>query len=243
MRISERDLLDMWAAGEAQHPIDRALTALSWVSGARRGLLADLPIGERDARLFALGRALNGSRVSATATCPACRDDVEMSLDLDALSGRGSQADEPSEHEITVEHAGVVLRCRQPTSRDLATAARAANDDEARALLVAACVVEAHMDGEAIGPEALSAEVIARTEDALASMQPPAEIVLALTCPSCEASWVAPFDIGDAVWSAIRAAAQRTMSDVADLARAYGWSEDTVLALPVERRRYYVERA
>jgi hypothetical protein len=243
MRLSERDLLDMWAAGEAQHPIDRALTALSWVSGARRGVLADLPIGERDARLFALGRALNGSRVPATAACPSCRETVEMSLDLDALGSGGHDRDDAIEREIFVEHAGFQLRCRQPTSRDLAAVARAADDDEARAMLVAACVIEARLDGEAVAPGALSDEVIAGAEDALASMQPPAEIDIALTCPACAATWLAPFDIGEAVWSAIRAAAQRTMNDVAELARAYGWSEDTVLALPVERRRYYVERA
>jgi len=239
MRFSEHDLLELWAVAETQHPIDRALSALSAGSGVRRGELADLPIGERDARLFALYRGLAGSRINAVARCPACGEASEVAVEVDELCPEpGAVAG-----EITVEHDGVVVRCRQPSSHDLAAAARAPDEETARARLVAAAVVAARRGEVELDVGELDAATVAAIETGLGDMTPPVEILLGLACASCGNQWPAPLDIGDVVWAAAEVRARRAMDAVVELGRAYGWTEDAVLALPPARRRYYLERA
>jgi hypothetical protein len=238
MPLSEHDLLTLWAVAEAQHPIDRALSALSLGTGVRRGALADLPIGERDARLFELYRGLVGRDIRAVVRCPACNEASELVVAVDDLCPSGDAA----ASEVVVEHAGVVVRCRQPTSRDLAVAARAADDAAARAGLIAATVISARAGAVELDPAELDAEMIACIEDRLGGTTPPPEILLGVTCAACANPWAAPLDIGELVWSAADLQARRAMDAVVELGRAYGWTEDAVLALPPARRRYYQER-
>jgi hypothetical protein len=113
MRLFEHDLLELWAGGEPQHPLDRAIGALAMASGDRRATVADLAIGERDVRLFELYRALAGPWIKATARCPACGELAELSITVDDLSPR---RDEARTGEVTVTHGGFVVRCRQPSS-------------------------------------------------------------------------------------------------------------------------------
>jgi hypothetical protein len=239
MHLSEHDLLELWAAAETQHPIDRALSALAFASGERRGALAELPLGERDARLFRLYRGLSGRTIPAIARCPACGEPAELVMAVDDLCpDPGATAG-----EVVVERDGVVVRCRQPTSRDLAAATRAVDEEAARAGLIAASLVSAHAGERALAAADLDGGMIACIEDALAAMAPPVEIELDVTCPGCGAAWSAPFDIAEVVWTAAEVAARRAMDTIADLARTYGWTEQEVLALPPARRRYYQERA
>jgi hypothetical protein len=241
MSLSEHDLLELWAMAETQHPIDRALTALSLGERTRRGALAELPIGERDARLFELYRGLAGDHIAVIARCPACGEASELTVSAAALSPGRDRSGEAA--EIIVEHAGAVVRCRQPTSRALAAAAMAPDEASARAGLIAATVVSAHAGEVALDPGDLDDELIGRIEDALAEMVPPAELLLGVTCAGCGNAWSAPFDIGEVVWTAVELAARRAMDGVVELGRAYGWTEEAVLALPPARRRYYQERA
>lgn len=238
--LSESVLLDVWAAGASQHPLDRALTALMATSSASRQTLSDLPLGERDGRLFELYRTIAGPEIRALARCPACAEQVELKMSVEELCPHGEGA---TAGEATIEHAGAVVRCRQPSSRHLAAAARAPSEADARRALIAASVLTAHVHGEAVAPEELDEAVIERIEGRLAEMSPPAEILLALTCAGCTHAWSAPFDIGDMVWSQIERAAQQLMREVAGLARLYGWSETDVLAMPPARRRFYQELA
>jgi len=240
MRLSEYDLLELWAVAETQHPIDRALSALSLGSGVGRGALAELPLGERDRRLFALYRTLAGAGIAAIVRCPSCGEATELAVSVDDLCSR---CDAVAPREIVVEHAGVAVHCRQPTSRDLAAAALAEDETAARTGLIRAAVISARAGEVELAPDELDGDVIARIEDALGEMTPPAEILLGVTCPGCAMAWSAPFDIGDVVWTAAELAARRAMDAVVELGRAYGWTEDVVLTLPPARRRYYQEHA
>jgi hypothetical protein len=239
-RLTDVELLATWERGHAQHALDRALTSLVAATGAPSRALADLGVGERDALLFELHRRWFGTRIDTIATCPACGERVEMALDVDRLSPPGAAV---AAGEITVEHAGTTVVCRQPTSRDLATAIAAGSSEEAAAVLTAACTVRAEHAGAPLDPTALPPAVIERMEQALADMTPPAEIALAVSCPACRHGWSAPFDVGEAVWTMIDVTARRLMEEVGGLAERYGWSESGTLALPPARRRYYLERA
>lgn len=237
-QLSDLDLLAIWERGAAQHALDRALTALGVATARSRAELAELAIGRRDAELLELYRTSFGDQIRATASCPACAAPVELALPIEQLRSSGEAAD-----EIAVEHDGVVAVCRQPTSRDLARAARAASAEDARGGLVSASIVRATRDGQPIDHAGLSAALLAQVEQALADMTPPAEIVLRIACPACGRAWSAPLDLAEIVWRAIDGAARRVMETIAALGERYGWTEADSLALPSARRRYYLERA
>src|SRR4051812_18304657 len=90
------DLLAAWEAGLGEAPVGRALllhrTARPDVEVSR---LPALPVGEREADLFALRRALFGERMQVRLECAACSQDMEFDLDAAELAGSLGRRDEP----------------------------------------------------------------------------------------------------------------------------------------------------
>jgi hypothetical protein len=82
------------------------------------------------------------------------------------------------------------------------------------------------------------AEIVA----ALAELDPDAETMLAVSCPSCGGAHDTVFDPAGFLLTELAAYADRLMDEVDQLARAYGWSERDILALGARRRRRYLER-
>ena len=78
--------------------------------------------------------------------------------------------------------------------------------------------------------------------DAQARLDPAADPFVALACADCGHAWDAPVDIARVLAAEIGSAAAGLIDEIHDLALAYHWSEATILALPAERRRAYLER-
>ncbi len=72
--VSDNVLLAIWERGSREHPLDRALTlsASADGAGASRAALLQLPMAERDRRLFAIAAARFGPRITVIAECPDC---------------------------------------------------------------------------------------------------------------------------------------------------------------------------
>ena len=102
--------------------------------------------------------------------------------------------------------------------------------------VTAATGPEGDVGGSALPPTAR--EALAR---AMADADPLAEVLVDVTCPACEAVFVADLDVGAFVWAELRADAQRLLREVDTLARTYGWTEPEVLALDDGRRAAYLE--
>lgn len=235
--LSHAELLDVWEAGLAQTTVERALAL---VAAAEPEVpleeLARLSVGRRDLRLFLLRRQLFGEALPLTASCPACGEQAEATVDVNELL-----LEESAGEEARVDAAGYAVRFRLPNSIDLAAVARERSAGDAAMRLLAACIVEAQHDGESVDSPSLPDDVIARVAERMAELDPQADIDLALTCPSCAHAWLAPLDIVSFFWNEIHAWAQRTMQDVHVIASAYGWSEREILRMSVRRRRAYLE--
>ena len=95
-----------------------------------------------------------------------------------------------------------------------------------------------------LGADAVPADELAdAVSAALEAADPHLSVRLALRCPACGTSFEATVDVAAHVWAALDGRAHRVLTEVADLAGAYGWTEDEVLRLPQARRRAYAERA
>ncbi|MFE2448954.1 T4 family baseplate hub assembly chaperone [Streptomyces melanosporofaciens] len=125
------ELLAIWEAGLAHHGPGRALLLHR---AARPESAADelrsLPVGEREADLYALRRALFGERMQIRAECGACGEAMEFDLDARDLGVRPRERDGP----LRVEEGEWTVEFRLPTVADLEAAAHAVAGGGGRAV-------------------------------------------------------------------------------------------------------------
>jgi hypothetical protein len=153
---------------------------------------------------------------------------VELSVPIAELTASvpAARAVEPlvvGDHTVT---------WRLPDDADLA-AAGSLDPDQGALLLLSRCVIGA-LDEVPDDVRELLAERIAAAD-------PYADLSLDLVCPECDTQWESALDIGEFVWAETRSRAHRLLREVDELARAYGWPEDRILALSQQRRDAYLE--
>jgi uncharacterized metal-binding protein YceD (DUF177 family) len=174
-----------------------------------------------------------GATLDASARCPCCEEPVEFTLQTTEL-GACAPADREESYELAED--GVAVKFRVPNSVDLRAIADCGDVATARGLLLDRCILEK-------SGEALTEPLIAKLAARLSECDPLAEITLVLHCAACGHPWRVTFDIATFLWSEIDALAKRLMVEVQTLARAYGWSEDDILAMGAARRQFYLEMA
>ena len=232
--LTAEKILAVWETGRQQHELDRTLTLLAAaLPESSRDELADLTIGERDARLLQLRTLVLGSSATGFAECPQCGERVEFSIDTAALTQPKELATTP--HQIQV--SGKRVRFRLPTSRDLAEVVVAPDGPQGLRRLIERCVIEDSSTDE------LPNETVEALSRAMLEADPQAEITLALICPNCAQRWEMLFDIVHFFWNEIAAQARRLFREIDALARVYGWTEREILNLPAARRQSYLELA
>lgn len=226
MTLSAAATLDLWQSAEELAEVERPLALAAAVAGEPIQELAQLPLGQRDARVLELHAALAGQTLEATAPCPACGEAAEFAVGVDGLLARERVRATSEPVEI-----GGVVAWRPPNSLDVAAAAAAGGQAAAERVLLSRCVAG----------DKLTAAQRGAVAAAMADSDPLAEILVDVTCPACETRFVADLDLGGFVWAELRAQALRLLRGVDTLARAYGWTEAEVLALDERRRIAYLE--
>ncbi|MGC5564314.1 hypothetical protein ACPYPG_15910 [Streptomyces sp. FR-108] len=230
------ELLTTWETGLAQAPAGRALL-LHRAARPDTGTetLSALPVGVREADLFALRRTLFGERMQVRLGCSACAEDMEFDLDAAELA---RSAGSPAPASVRVAEDGWEIELRVPSAADLTAAAR---HPEPRLALLERCVVSAVRHGADVPADALPEAVRHRLAEAAQEADPGADLTLNVNCPECGAATRAELDIASYLWTELDAWARDVLLDVHLLATAYGWSEPEILALSPLRRRYYLE--
>jgi hypothetical protein len=235
--LSAQAVLHTWEQAQAMDSTARALALLrlAWPEVAPDDWGA-LPIGARDARLFALFEALFGPALDTQVDCPACSEALELQLRTTDLRPAPSHAHEPPH----LQFEGYELAYRLPCSDDLAALQGASDTAGAVQQLIERCLHEARRAGRVVDAAALPPAVLERLQQDMALHDPGADIRIALSCPACGHGFERRFDIGDYLWEELDDWAERTLTEVHTLASAYGWSEPQVLSLSADRRRRYI---
>ena len=148
--------------------------------------------------------------------------------------------------DLEVVEDGWAARFRLPDSYDVA-AALAGEDLAAR--LVSVIPREARDSSPGAielpwlnsGPASLSLlAMTSKVASRIAELDPQADISLDLSCAACDHRWHAYFDPAAFLFREIEAAVGRLTNEVHQLARAYAWSEESILAMGATRRRRYL---
>ena len=244
--LSAEQIIRLWETGQRQHPLDRALTCLTFVfPEISWDRLAALSVGQRDAYLLWLRENTFGTQLDSLASCPHCQEQLEFSLTTTDLRVT-DLASVPDPAQPQVHHCQVddlALQFRLPTSVDLAAVISLTNPVAARRHLAQRCLVQAQQQGQALDLEVIPEDAIATLSDQLSAADPQAELLLDLDCPACGHHWQVLFDIVEFFWNELAAQAQRLLLEVHRLARFYGWREADILAMTNLRRQYYLELA
>lgn len=235
--LTASETLAVWEAGQERRPVERAVALLVAAGAASREEVLALPLGQRDGLLLTLRSWAFGARLGARGECPACGAAVELDVAADDLRAPAANG-----HVRHLARDGVEVTFRPPSSGDVLDALDApASSVSAPARLLERCVEWARADGEELDPEDLPAGVRAVIAGAMAEADPQAAIEVALVCPACAKTWLAPLDLAGFFWAELDAWARRTLREVHVLASAYGWSEGAILDLSPWRRHLYRE--
>lgn len=238
--LTAPELLGAWEAGHPHAGPGRVLALLcAAFPDTAPEELARLPVGTRDALLLAVREGTFGPRVVGLVRCPACGERVELAFEVADIR---VTPESPPPQALEVVRAGYAVRFRLPDSRDLASLP-GLDADRARQRLLGRCVLEANREGDAVSVAELPGEVVLAVAEAMAQADPQARVELATACPACRHAWQPVFDIGEFFWREVDAWAQRTLHEVHVLARAYGWSEERILAMSPWKRQRYLEMA
>jgi T4 bacteriophage base plate protein len=231
--LSSQDLLYLWEC-QRQHPLDWALTVLALHSDVSRDELAKLSIARRDALLVQVREATFGSRFDVFAECPACQQPLELSVNPADIF-----ISEEVSSKDTLMLDGYSLDMRLPNSYDLAALLEAPDINTAQNLLLERCV-QIEQQGQHLQVGELPNETLEKLETHLARLDPHAEVLLNLTCPTCSHVWQVLFDIVSFLWREVAHESKRLLGEVHILASAYGWREADILGLSRERRQAYL---
>jgi hypothetical protein len=200
-----------------------------------REQIATLTLGERDVLLARLRQENFGDQVESTATCPQCRERLDMDFSLEALLAHNrpqSTRGVVSQEDGWLSLANHAITFRLPTIADLEEMEQQAGltTKEQRQWLIAQCV----------RPTPVPARLFARIERAMWRLSPQLSQELRARCAMCGLTFTAAFDVESFVLREIRLAARTLYRDVHLLARWYHWREEEILALPRQRRMQYI---
>jgi hypothetical protein len=227
--IGAETLVRTWERGRDRHPIDRSLLLYALaVPDAVPAVLADRPLGERNAALLHLHQAVFGDGLDANVACPNCAEQLGFSLSAGALCGQPVAC---------ISHVDVDgMRVRIPTTRDIALIAAEQDVPTAAQKLLASIAVPP-------GEREISPALFSRVAEELERADPRIDVALALNCPACAHGWTASFDVAAFVWHEVETTVQRLLDEVDAIARIYGWPEQEILRLTPARRAAYLERS
>jgi len=214
-----------------------ALALLRRVASAPAGAgvdWADLPVTDVDALVLWLRIATSGNLLRAEARCQTSGCGALLDINfpvsdyLAAIRPRVPHTVRPTAEASWFSIAGTVVTFRVPTAADLLAVSR--RGDRVRALR-----------DLCVRPADAPARIVRRIETALESMAPPVARELAAQCPECSRAVTLYFDPVQFVLRELGEQAAFVYEDVHLLARHYGWSEQSILALPRARRAQYAE--
>jgi hypothetical protein len=231
----------------------RCLTRLgpfSPVSPVPAAAVSALTVGDREALLLHLRRLTLGERLECVLRCsaPACGERMELDLAVSDLLVPLATTPAPWYEEIFADGSTRWrVRFRLPTGEDQELAADLVRDggEKAAELLLGRCVASAVPEGGEgrDGDEpaaALPAALAEAVAERMASLDPQAEIVLRLACPTCGHETSTLFDAAAWLCQEIAGRAAELYREVHLLAFHYHWREADILAMTGRKRRLYL---
>ncbi len=232
MKFTAPTLLTLWETGVEHAIAARPAALLAVVNGESLDDVARLGVGRRDGRLLECFADYGGNRFEAVTDCPQCRSLVELEFDATDVSHPMVDGG-----PVSYEENGWSLSWRCPDTVDFCHAAQAETVDDASAILLSRCLTVVQGENDQEPPE----ELVDKLMDLAAAADLQTDVQLAISCPACNTTWQASFDIGAFLWTRIETDALHLLEEVREMAAGYSWSESEILSLSPARRSAYLQ--
>ena len=243
--LSAHELLEVWDQGQSLSPCGRATLLLAVTCPEYpRQRVDSLTVGERDALLARIRASTFGRDLASVVTCPACRELIEVSVDVRSIFPDRTQAapiEGTSREPLVIAAGDFVVQAAIPAVRDVEAIVTTATPAEWLRRLLRRCILRAEHRGKPYEVDNLPEHVCALIDARMAEADPQGAVHLSLHCPGCNHRWPLLFDMLAYFWSEIQMGARRLLREIHLLASAYGWRESEILALSAARRRTYLE--
>jgi hypothetical protein len=208
-------------------------------------ILSNMTLGERAYILIQLRKLMFGSHLDCVVTCALCNKRMSLELNLDDIL---NSYQVPTEKEHATTFNGYSITLRPIITNDL-TKFISKNDTnpvqepelevpDKMEEIVRRCVTSSEPP---LPDSKLDKDFITKVSLILNDIDPFAEILLDLNCPECKSKFELPFHIEHFVIDEIDLALNQHEREVHWLALNYNWSEESILALPVTKRKRYVQ--
>ena len=203
-----------------------------------RDSIEGLPVGERLAMLIKLVQSCGLDILTVTIACerPECGQSYELELDLPAFYELHRTATVVD--RLEVENRGSILSLRRPTAEDQYRwqVQNFKNTKQAAEQMALSIVVESDMDMSSPIPEA----TIQAIGKVLQSADPLLAPMVRSECPDCGNWQEQPLDLGLVLLHHLEGIQTGVLEAIHQIARAYHWTEEQILNLPVKRREQYL---
>ncbi len=228
--IDGGQLIALW---ESRQALSKSAWALAFLSAVLPGIehhhLAKIKLGDRDSLLMTALQKYFALQISMSGRCPECQEEIEVSflpeeLGYPSMPTMGLSA--YAEQDI----AGHEMSIRPLCSDDL-------ENHHTHEILDRVCKFK----GTPPESEDILLALAEQITEAMAKLDPLADICFDLSCTVCGAIWEELFDPVEVVATQVDIRAPRLLEDVAVLARYYGWSENDILNMSFPRREYYLQ--
>ncbi|NAZ75145.1 hypothetical protein GTQ99_06870 [Kineococcus sp. T13] len=225
-------VLRLWSLGREHSAAQRVTAFLRALAGAE---VDDFVLGRRNQAMLRLHQHVVGRPIDAVVVCPGCGTSNEFVLPVPTVLGL---PEPPADASATVVVDGRPRRFRLPTLGDLA-AVTGLPAERGLAQLAAATRTgaDASSPPSAVPDRAELDHLLEAWED----LDPAGAVRVTLTCSGCGEEVLADADPAGFVARDLDLHVEGLMRDVDVIAGRYGWSEDAIVDLPVERRRRYVD--
>lgn len=237
--LTETELLNLWESCMDRPLIETSLHLIATASSDKDlSNVASLSIGQRDARLLQLREWMFGGRLKNVAKCPHCSEKIEWENDVKELRLQPLLPGVGKIFDVKID--AYHINFRLPTTHDLFHLKESSSQKPANELLNR-CITSLRRENETVVPSDLPVDIIEEINDLMSKKDPQADIIMLLTCPSCEKQWESGFDILSYLWSEINSWAKNILREIFILAKFFGWSEREILEIGPKRRQLYLE--
>lgn len=191
----------------------------------------DMPVGSRIAWLLAIADLEGDGPFTLALRCPRpeCREEMEIEVTREEVL---STLPPVSADPLETEAEGTPFALRRPTGSDQLRWLSAGPAALNRRAILQTLIVE--------GQRELTDGQVDALEAALDEHDPLLRFTVTIECPACGVTSEHETSLTDCALTVLQRAQQRVIEEVHVLARAYGWREPDILALPSWRRARYL---
>ncbi len=229
--------------------LSRCVSRLGNLSPVSAEHMRDLAVGDREALLLQLRGLTMGERMQCVVQCPTLECGEKMDLELkisDLLVPAYEQWEREYESIVESKEGPYRVQFRLPTGRDVEAAVLLARKDveAAEEFVLRRCITRLSHEGSDDGgtslPKPLPKEIRQTLAGLMEKLDPQAELMFSLACPSCHADFQMCFDPASYLLHEIMAGEEQFYRQVHLLGFHYHWSEPDIMAMTASKRKLYL---